>query len=80
MSSDFSMPSAAAKSDYAIFADFPEGVVKEEVMEVLIVLATKKRFELLEKESAEGLYKRLDDLGRENWKMQKLGYSIMREK
>ena len=52
----------------------------DEVSEVLIVLATKKRFTLLEKESAEEFHKRLNDFGRENWKMQKLGYSILRDK
>ena len=63
---------------YEITAQFPDGVELDEV-EILIVLATKKRFDLLEKESGR-FHKRLDVLGRENWKMQKLGYSILKEK
>ena len=76
---DFSLPSGNASKLYEITAQFPDGVELDEVTEVLIVLATKKRFGLLEKESAEEFYKRLDVLGRENWKMQKLGYSILKD-
>ena len=77
---DFSLPSDNASKLYEITAQFPDGVELDEVTEVLIVLATKKRFDLLEKESAEEFHKRLDVLGRENWKMQKLGYSILKGK
>ena len=79
ISGSFSMPSIKANKSYAITAEFPDEVKRDEVIEVLIVLATKKRFTLLPKESAENFYKRLDALGRENWKMQKLGYSILKE-
>lgn len=77
---NFSLPSTKASKLYEITAQFPDDVELDEVSEVLIVLATKKRFTLLEKESADKFHKRLNDFGRENWKMQKLGYSIFRDK
>ena len=76
---NFSLPSVSGGKLYEINAQFPDGVEQDEVSEVLIVLATKKRFTLLEKESAEEFHKRLNDFGRENWKMQKLGYSILKD-
>ncbi len=76
---NFSLPSGNASKLYEITAQFPDGVELDEVSEVLIVLATKKRFTLLEKESAEEFHKRLNNFGRENWKMQKLGYSILKD-
>ncbi len=42
-------------------------------------IAVKSRFETLESESFENFYKRLDELGRENWRLEKIGYTILSE-
>lgn len=76
----FSMPSKDPKKEYVLDAKFPNQIEKDEVSETLIVLATKKKFKLIEKESTESFYQRLDELGRNNWKIQKLSYWIFREK
>ena len=76
----FTMPSKKGQNTYAITAQFPEQIKKDEVSEMLIVLATKKKFDVIDKESAESFYQRLDELGKHNWKIQKLSYWIFREK
>ena len=75
---DFEIPSPKAK--YALKAEFGNSAQDNELNETLIVLATKMPFNLLEKESSEDFFKRLDRIGRENWKIVRVGYSILKDK
>ncbi len=76
----FDFPTAGASESYELFASwdssYQEGELSE-ASEVILVLATKKDFPLLEVEPATSFYKRLDELGRENWKIAKLTYFVM---
>ena len=54
------------------------GETRPAINEWLFLLATKTNFELLESESAESFYKRLDELGRENWRLLQIGYTILK--
>jgi len=77
----FTFPTTEARRSYEIVAQWAneyQGLESNEVSEVMLVLATKTDFPLLDKESAESFYRRLDDLGRENWKIAKLSYFVMR--
>ena len=77
----FAFPSSEAKRPYQIvveWADEYQALESSDASEVFLVLATKKDFPLLDREPAEAFYRRLDDLGRENWKIAKLTYFIMR--
>ena len=47
--------------------------------EWLFLLATKSKFEALDLESPENFHKRLDELGRENWRLAQIGYTILAE-
>ena len=76
----FIFPTGDASGSYELFANwdssYEEGELNE-ASEVMLVLATKKDFPLLEVEPASSFYKRLDELGRENWKIAKLTYFVM---
>ena len=76
----FTFPTADASGSYELFtswdSSYQEGELSE-ASEVILVLATKKAFSLLEVEPASSFYKRLDELGRENWKIVKLTYFVM---
>ena len=76
----FQIPSKQNSEKYELYAFIPENDAREEVAEFMILLATKKRFDLLEKSKASDFYKRLDELGRENWRKIELGYTIYRNK
>ena len=80
-SGKFSFPTSEAKQKYQIVAEWAneyQALESNEASEVMLVLATKEDFPLLDKEPAEAFYRRLDDLGRENWKIAKLTYFVMR--
>ena len=53
---------------------------KDETQEFIIVLATKRKFAILKKIKISELLTRLDDEGKSNWYMQKIGYSVLRKK
>jgi len=77
----FSFPSSQVQRQYQIFATWDkayQNLETSEASEVMLVLATKKAFPLLDKETSEDFYGRLDALGRENWKIVKLSYFVMR--
>ena len=77
----FTFPTSEAKRQYQIVAEWAkeyQALESNEASEVILVLATKGDFPLLDKEPAEAFYRRLDDLGRENWKIAKLTYFVMR--
>ena len=62
----FQIPSKKNSAKYELDALIPENDAREEIAEFMILLATKKRFDLLEQSKASDFYKRLDELGREN--------------
>lgn len=77
---DFKFPSNEAKRSYELFANWDDVYQKKrvnEASEVMLLLATKKAFDLNREESSQSFYKRLDALGRENWKIVKLTYFVM---
>ena len=75
----FQIPSIEKSRAYQFYAEFPQDQNSSATSEVLFLLATKSKFETLESESFENFYKRLDELGRENWRLEKIGYTILSE-
>ena len=73
----FELPSPTAVKKYQFYAEIPQNNNKLAINEWLFLLATKSRFEILEKESSESFYRRLDELGRKNWRLEQLGYTII---
>ena len=76
----FNIPSKENSDKYALSIGFPEKLKKDETQEFIIVLATKKKFAILNNIKVSELLTRLDDLGKANWYMQKIGYSVLRKK
>ena len=75
----FQAPSTARNGvDYALSAEFPEDIKRDEIIEYFFVLATKRPFKTMDSESVESFWKRLDEFGRSNWRLKHLGYSILR--
>jgi hypothetical protein len=64
---------------YELWAKFPENTKSREVMEYLIVVASKKKLDMLSEQSSEDFHRRLHEVGRENWQKTELGYSILRD-
>ena len=75
----FRIPSSKKSKTYSFFAEFPKDQNGRAVNEWLFLLATKSKFEVLELESSENFHRRLDELGRENWRLEKIGYTILTE-
>ena len=76
---NFQIPSKKNSQKYALDAIIPQNDTREEIAEFMILLVTKKRFDLLERSKTSDFYKRLDELGRENWRKIELGYTIYRK-
>ena len=64
---------------YSLFAEFPKEHNGKAVNEWLFLLATKSKFDVLDIESSENFHKRLDELGREHWRLEQIGYTILSE-
>jgi hypothetical protein len=75
----FQIPSSKKSKTYSFFAEFPKDQNGRAVNEWLFLLATKSRFEALDLEKSENFHRRLDELGRENWRLEKIGYTILSE-
>ena len=75
----FQIPSSKKSKAYSFFAEFPEGQNGKAVNEWLFLLATKSKFETLDSESSQNFHKRLDELGRKNWRLARIGYTILAE-
>jgi len=75
----FIFPSKNSNSKYALEALLPEDFQNEQLSEIMLVLATKDKFSLLNKETAPNFYKRLNELGRDRWRKIHLGYTIFRK-
>ena len=69
-----------AAQKYKLDINFPPDLKKDETQEFIIVLATKRKFAILKKIKISELLTRLDDEGKSNWYMQKIGYSVLRKK
>ena len=78
VSGKFAIPSLEGQLQYGFYAE-PDMNLDENVQfEVLILLATKRPFDLLEIENSASLYQRLNSLGRDNWQMIKMGYNVLK--
>ena len=75
----FQIPSTDNSRAYQFYAQFPQDQNSSAISEVLFLLATKSKFKTLGSESFENFYRRLDELGRENWRLEKIGYTILSE-
>ena len=67
---------------YKILAVFPEEHKKDIVQEHFLILVTKSNinnFKVIDSESLESLFSRLNHMGRENWKKVRLNYFILKE-
>ena len=80
MQNVFNIPSKENSSKYSLSIGFPEELKKDETQEFIIVLATKRKFAILNIIKVSELLTRLDDMGKSNWYMQKIGYSVLRKK
>ena len=58
------------------WAFFPEGYTREESNEFIVVLASKEPFKVMPKEARSDFFKRLDEFGRENWRIARYSYRI----
>ena len=76
----FNIPTKDNSTKYQLGIGFPEELKKDETQEFIIVLATKRKFAILNKINLSELLTRLDDEGKSNWYMQKIGYSVLRKK
>ena len=66
------------KNKYKIFAQLPKDFKKKEAYEFWIVIASKIKLDILERQKISELNKRLFELGRSNWEIRRLGYKIVR--
>ena len=76
----FNIPTRSNSTRYKLDIGFPSDLKKDETQEFIIVLATKRKFAILNKIKVSELLTRLDDEGKSNWYMQKIGYSVLRKK
>ena len=67
------------KNKYKLKTKFPNNFFKDETYEFFVIVASKKKLVILEKEKVIDFKKRLSILGRSNWDMKKIGYTIMRD-
>jgi hypothetical protein len=76
----FNIPTKNTNTKYQLDIGFPKNFKKNETQEFIIVLATKKKFVILNTIKISELLTRLDDFGKSNWYIQKIGYSVLRRK
>ena len=76
----FNIPTKNNSNRYKLNVGFPSDLKKDETQEFIIVLATKRKFAIINKIKISELLIRLDDEGKSNWYMQKIGYSVLRKK
>ena len=77
---NFNIPSKENSHKYQLAIQFSSELKKDETQEFIIVLATKRKFAILNKIKISELLTRLDDEGKTSWYMQKIGYSVLRKK
>ena len=76
----FYIPTKTNSKRYKLDISFPTNLKKDETQEFIIVLATKRKFAILDKIKVSELLTRLDEEGKSNWYIQKIGYSVLRKK
>ena len=59
--------------------NFPNNFYKNITQEFIVIIVSKVKIDILEEENIIELYKRLQNIGRSQWQMQRLGYSIVRD-
>jgi len=64
---------------YQLIASFPKKLKKDETQEILIVIATKKKFDIIKEQKIVDFRKRLNNLGSSNWKRIVLGYTVLKD-
>ena len=75
-SSDFELPPVTQSERWWAF--LPEGFNREESNEFIIVLASAKPFKVMPKETRSSFFGRLDEFGRENWRIARYSYRIFK--
>ena len=75
-SSDFELPPVTQSERWWAF--LPEGFNREESNEFIIVLASAKPFKVMPKEARSSFFGRLDEFGRENWRIARYSYRIFK--
>ena len=73
------IPRKSSIDKYQITASFPKKLIKSETQEILIIIATKKKFDIIKEQKIVDFRKRLNSLGRYNWKRIILGYTILKD-
>ena len=74
----FNIPSKN-NTKYKLMTKFPKDFPQDETYEFFIIVASKKKLDILSKQNIIDFNKRLSRLGRSNWEMKRLGYTIMRD-
>ena len=74
----FNIPSKN-NTKYKLMTKFPKDFPQDETYEFFVIVASKKKLDILSKQNIIDFNKRLSRLGRSNWEMKKLGYTIMRD-
>ena len=73
------IPRNSGDRKYQISASFPKKLKKNDTQEILIVIATKKKFDIINEQKIVDFRKRLNNLGSSNWKRIVLGYTILKD-
>lgn len=73
---DFLLPPATQIERW--WASLPDDYQREDSNEFLLVLASKEPFKVIEKESRSDFFKRLDEFGRQNWRIARYSYRIVK--
>jgi len=79
LNESFFIPSKEQYKKYGFNLSLPKNFKKKETQEFIIVLATKMKFAILNKIDINDLSTRLDEIGKSNWFMKNIGYSILRK-
>ena len=75
----FQIPTRQNEKRYFLVAQFPNEIKKDEVTEYLIILASKDKLQMFDKQTSEDFHRRLHDIGRQNWQKTEVGYSILKK-
>jgi len=79
LNESFFIPNKEKYKKYGFNLSLPKNFKKNETQEFIIVLATKMKFAILDKIDIKELSIRLNDIGKSNWIMKNIGYSILRK-
>ena len=74
----FYIPRKDVLNKYELRTKIPDNVKEDETYEFFVIIASKKQFIILDNEKVLDFKKRLSILGRSNWDMKKIGYTIIR--